>query len=226
MERFNFVVAQLYPDATPETIFVANSFQQLNQLGFGQNNTIACMGTCRDISTHALYDQLAETWGDFSTVEMNGCQFSANALEQFLDVQETTARPHLLFIGLTQIGIDTDTGWYALNQLQRECMFAQAKWRNRLNLQDDLTTLRRQLAPYLIESNPSLVELTFHAHNAMCDDLQRWIDKHLVSAEINYAVLSGIQLFGNTDEQLIWPGVGYAVVNGQRHVLELDTEYA
>jgi len=226
MERFNSVVAQLYPNATPETIFVADSFQQLNQLGFGRNNTIACMGTCRDISARALYAQFSETWGDLSTVEMNGCQLSAQALKQFLDVQETAARPHLLIVGLTQIGIDTDAGWHALDRLQRECMFAQAAWHTKLDLQDDLTSLRHQLAPYLTEFSPSLVELTFHAHNAMCDALQSWIDQHLDSAEINYAVLSGIQLFGNTDEQLIWPGVGYAVVNGQRHVLELATEYA
>lgn len=224
MERFNSVVAQYYPDATLETDFVADSFQQLNKLGFGRNNTIACMGTCRENSTRMLHAEIVETLGSVSRLDMNGCIITADALDSFLDVPTTTDRPHFLFIVLAHIGIGPATGCADLDEIQRECMHAQSDWHSRLSLEDDLSPLRQQLAPYLQESAPSLIELTFHAHNALVDNLQDWIEQRLDSAETNYAVLSGIQLFGDSEEQLLWPGIGYAVVGGQRHVLDLDLE--
>lgn len=226
MERFNSVVAKYYPDATPEALFVANSLHQLNTLGFGRNNVIVCMAGCREDLTHSLHAQLSEAWGIVKQLTTTASCLLTSALDQAIDSPSPDETPNYLFVVLEHIGFGSTQGCAALQMVHNECMRMQANWITQLEVDDDLSMLRRQLAPYIHEPAPSLIELTFMAHNAMCDALQQWIDHGGISAEANYAVLSGIHLHGASDESLIWPGVAYALVDGQRHALEIDLEPA
>ena len=225
MEQFNSVVAQYYPNATSEALFVANGLQQLDQLGFGRKNTIVHILACRDHLTHTLHARLSEAWGSATHhATVGGCVL-ASTVNHLVESAATVDNPSYLFIVLGHIGFDSAANCTDLHTIQREYARMRTRWIEQLEVDDELADLRQQLAPHLQELNPSLIEMTFSAHNATCDALQHQINDGEL-ANTNYAVLSGIQLNGNDDRSLIWPGLGYAVVDGQRHALELDLEFA
>lgn len=71
---------------------------------------------------------------------------------------------------------------------------------------------------------PDLVTLTKIAHTAIAEELERMIELTTdPQTRSHYAVLTGIAVHGPEHRDYIWPGVLYAVVDGQRYALTIET---
>ncbi len=73
---------------------------------------------------------------------------------------------------------------------------------------------------------PDLLQLTYHAHRAILDQLEEMIaltHEHRgdPAKQADYAVLTGIQIHGPKSINWVWPGKCYSVVDGVEEPLDL-----
>lgn len=76
MKNFTNALNTHFPNALPEADYIAQTHQILAQHGFSADNTIACVGLCRDEITRSLLDIVQATWGEaFNFSSLGGMIF-------------------------------------------------------------------------------------------------------------------------------------------------------
>lgn len=228
-------LAQHFSGYCCETTFVARSFDLLNKLGFTAENCIACVGRCRDELTQPLLRTIQATWGSaFDFAALGGLFFAGTTgLEAVIAHAPTSfGRQRYLFFAFAHIGVNgrgdfgriirpnqthESSACGALSAFQKELVTGSADLSlNPTDLEQSL--LKQRLAP-LVSDTPDLVTLTKIALQATLDDLETAITLTVDPTISDYAVLTGIQLHTNSQQNYIWPFSNYATIAGQHHTL-------
>jgi len=227
-----------FPGAIPEADFVKSSYDALCGHGFNDRNTIACVGVCRDEVTRSLLDRIQEAWGEaFNFSSLGGMLFLGKtgflAAHYHAPVDDGRERyvyfamPHTAIDEKGEIGVcyrpgrpGTSVACGALEAFRQEML------EGSLDLELDLDDIEQSLLKHRLFGQirygdvPELVTLTKLAYDVIVEDLERLVELTVDTSVSDYAILSGIQIHGPDRKQYIWPGAMYAVVNGQRTVLE------
>ena len=228
-----------FPGAIPETDFVLLTYDALSEMGFNHENTLACVGVCRDEITRSLVEGVQQTWGDvFDASGLGGLLFMGktgfSAAHHHAPVK--AGRERCLYVHMAHIAIDGDGEIGVCHRPGRPdasgacgalLAFRQEMLGGSLSLAldpDDIeqSLLKQRLYPRIgIGNVPDLISLTKIAYEAILEDLEAMIRETVDTAHSDYAVLTGVQIHGANNQQYVWPGEMYAVINGQRKTIEL-----
>ncbi len=229
-----------FPGAMRESDFVQQAYDTLAQQGFTSDNTIACVGVCRDELTRSLITSIEDNWGNvFTFSSLAGMLFAgktgfgaAHAHSPIVDGRESylyVVMPHIAIDGQGKIGLCQRQGRAkpsgacgALMAFRQELLAGPVDLT--LNSDDIEQSLLKQRLSREIDVGmvPNLVELTKITHRAILADLQRMIGLTVNLDQNDYAVLSGIQIHGPDETQYIWPQELYMIKHSQESILNLQ----
>ena len=232
-----------FPGTISEADFVRSSYEALYSHGFSDENTIACVGVCRDEITRSLVDRIQKAWGEaFNFSSLGGMLFLGrtgfSAAHHHAPVND--GRERYVYFAMAHIAIDDDGNIGVCYRPGRPeasgacgalIAFRQEMLDGGLNLELDLDDIEQSLLKHRLFRKirygdfPDLVELTKIAYEVILEDLERLVGEMVNTTVSDYAIISGIQIHGTDKEQYVWPGVKYVVKNGQRDELVL-TELA
>lgn len=239
MSDFQSTLDQHFPGALPEPEFVARMTEQLVARGFRADNTLPCVGVCRDELCRTLSTTIQEHWAQ---------AFKLSALAGMLFVGRTgfrAARSHApiedgreryLFTAMPHIGIGENGEIGRCERIGRpghsKACGALVSFLNELEsgtvttatdpLDVEQSLLKQRLIRELPWARvPTLIELTKAAQRAIADDLDQLIRDSLDDRRDDWAVLNGIQIQGPGNRPYTFPGFCYSVVNGTRQALLL-----
>jgi len=222
-----------------ERDFVEQTYNALSNYGFSDANTIASVGVCRDEMTRSLLDLVEESWGEvFNMSSLAGMLWlgktgflAAEYHSPRVDGRERYvyyAMPHIAIgsdgtMGLCyrpgRVGVSTACG--ALVAFQKELEDGH------LNLETDRYDIEQSLLKQSLFRKitygevPNLVTLTKFTHDIIFEDLKKMIELTVNPKKCNYAVLTGIQVHTPDHVNYVWPGILYAVVDEQKHKINL-----
>jgi len=231
-------VSRVFPGALPEKTFVRRTLTRTKRLGFTADNTIACVGTCRDELCRPLEQAVFRTWGEaFNFSSLGGFPFlgrtgvtAARSHAPLCDGKERYAFFALPHIGLSQdgeLGVCHRSGQTAataacgaLDVIRGE--LERGPLREEPDREDpEMSLIRRALAPVVPPgSKPDLLALTRLALGVIERDLERLITLCVGSIRADYAVFSGIQI-NTPDGNWVLPQNAYAVVDWAHVELDL-----
>ena len=227
-----------FPNTLTEAQFIEDSHRALNVYGFYGPNSISCVSVCRDEITYPLVDKIYQTWGEaFNFSSLAGMLFLGktgfNAAHHHAPTIE--GRERYVYFAMAHIAIDADG---EIGRCQRPGQHetsgacgALMAFRNemldgQLNIEldpDDIeqSLLKHRLFPKIKYGDvPDLITLTKITWQTITEDLERIISLTVNLNHSDYAVLTGIQIHGS-ENNYVWPGTLYAMVNGQRHEVTL-----
>jgi len=222
----------------PEMQFVDATYQALSRLGFSADNSIACVGVCRDEISQSLVEAVNGKWGHAFNLSSLAGMFLAGKTGLLaamhhapnMDGKERYvfyALPHVAIDDKEQVGICSrigrrgeSTACGALNIFQKEV--AGGKVDTAVNFDDvELSMIRIRLSKEIGGGEtPDLVELTKIAQKAIQKDLELALEDIIDINASDYAVITGIQIH-RPDGNYVSPVSCYAVVDGVKQECEL-----
>jgi len=237
-ERFEDVLNKFFLKVYTEVDFVARTYEELEKFGFSAENTIACVGVCRDEITQPLIGRIKDKWGEaFNLSSLAGMFFAGKtglsaAMHHapIVDGKERYlfyALPHIAIDEEVQVGCCKRTGrggksiaCGALSAFQKE--IADGRINPALDSEDvEQSLLKMRLLKEIPDGQvPSLLELTKITQAVIQTDLEQALKGLIDTDKSNYAVATGIQIHG-PDGNYVWPASCYAVVEGIRRDIVL-----
>ncbi len=235
---FEETLNEHFKGAVGEAEYVAQSVRLLAGHGFTPENTIACVGVCRDEITQPLVERVKEGWGKaFNFSSLAGMLFLGktgfSAAEHH--APEEDGRERYVFFAMPHIGVHED-GQIGLcrragrKQLSSACgalvAFQQELKRGRVQLGLDFDDVEQSLIRMRLLQQipygeiPDLLTLTRTVLKTVQGDMERMIELTVHNEGSDYAVFTAIQIHGPRGN-LISPDLSYCVVRGQRHTLSL-----
>jgi hypothetical protein len=235
MASFESVLKEHFPGALREETFVDECSRVLREArGFSPDNTLACVGVCRDELSHTLTYAVHALWGwPFSFSALAGLLFIGRtgfaAARRHAPIAD--GRERYVFFVAPHIGIGAGGELGDCERIGRPgrshaCgalhAFLGELASGRLLLASDPVDIehcllkQRLLRELPFGRLPGLVDVTRAAYSAIVDDLETLIGQTLDASEDDWAVLAGIQVHGPGNEPWFWPGACYSMVNGQR----------
>jgi hypothetical protein len=231
-------LAREFPGAIDAKHFVDRTVEMLTPHGFDADNTLGCVGLCRDELTRPLVDHVVQAWGeafDFSSLGAFPTLGRTGFAAARSHAPTIHGRDRLLILSMPHIGIDRDgrLGWSnrpgqteattacgAIAAVINEC--ATGPVNQELDVLDpEQSLLRRRLCQLLPDQDLvglGIAELTRVIRKAGLDDLERLIADADME-RYDYAVFSGVQLH-TPDGELVWLADAYVVVSGSRIALQ------
>ena len=222
-----------FPGATTEEEFLSRSYDALENHGFTAENTIACVGVCRDELCRSLVWAVREVWGEaFNFSGLGGMLTlgTSGFTAAHFHAPIVGGRERYVYIVMPHIGISAEgemgtcirTGHHgstaacgALTALLGEIRTGYAR--------DDLdpnnleySVLRKYLAPRVNERGLDLVKLTMAMTDLIYEELQNMIALTVDPEQADYAVLTGVQIHRPVEGSMVWHNRCYATVNGER----------
>jgi hypothetical protein len=229
--NFKIVRDEFFPGAIAEQDFIARTHAALVQLGFTRDNTIACACVCRDEIAQPLVARIHGAWGEaFNLASLGGMFFAgATALRAAIHhAPNPGGRERYIFYALAHIAISDQgkpgvcqragrTGGSiacgALDAFQKE--LASGTFSLMLDKQDvEYSLIKERLArETLFGQHIDLIELTKLAQKASQRDLENAVQAVVNPAHSDYAIATGIQIHGPSDNY-VWRADFYAVIHG------------
>lgn len=237
-----------FPGAAEETKFVDRVAKKLLEHGFTRDNSIALVSTCRDEASRFFEALIDKHFG--LTFSLNGlagvppCGALAVKAGTSHSPQEH-GKERYVFFGLTHIGVDENGTVGKMRRGGRESVsgacgalaYLTAQFENSKELpapsEDDMELyfLTRKLL--WKDPDADLVSVTKAAVLVINDTLEDLISKAVDSTVADYAVITGIQIHSSSKEEeepfrlehtveYVHPSLGYVVVDGEKHVLDLE----
>ena len=235
MASFESVREEHFPGALREEDFVDSSSRLLIQeRGFSPDNTLACVGVCRDEICHTLTYAVHALWGwPFGFSALSGLLLVGRtgfaAARRHAPIEDDRERyvffvaPHIGIGAGGELGVCSRIGRpgtsHACGALHA---FLGELESGRVALGTDPGDIEHSLLKQRLLRElpfgrlPSLVDLTGAAYRAIVEDLETLIGQTLDATEDDWAVLAGIQVHGPGNEPWFWPGTCYSMVQGQR----------
>lgn len=230
--NFYEALKEHFPRAMPQRDFISRSYEALGRFGFNAENTIACVGVCRDELTHPFINEIRQKWGEaFNFSGLAGMLYlgktgflAAKHHSPRLDGRERYVyytMPHIAIGNKGEIGVYFRAGREETSAACGALMaFRQEMESGKLNLELDWDDIEQSLLKQRLSGNieygevPDLLELTRLTYEVISGEIKKLTVQHINPQESDYAVFSGIQIHGPEKKDYIWPGVAYAVVNG------------
>ena len=237
MASFQDSVDSRFPGAIDEHAFVRQSYDALVAHGFTAENTIACVGVCRDEACRPLVWAVRDTWGEaFNFSSLGG--FLTLGTSGFLAAQQHApvvgGRERYVYFVMPHIGIDAngELGRVVRSGRQGSSFACGAltallaeKQSGGLNLDIDpdnieYSLLKRHLASQLdVDVVPDIAALTISMAHLVHEELARMISLTVDVNSADYAVLTGVQIHRPGGGAMIWVDRKYACVEGSQHQL-------
>jgi len=236
---FQGALEEHFPGAVTEQQFVSRTYTLMRPLGFTADNTIACVGVCRDEVCRSLVVRALECWGEaFNFSSLAGMLFLGrtgfNAAHHHAPTEN--GRERYVYIAMAHMGLgpNGEIGWCERAGRSDESHACGALW----DFKDELEAGRvnADLDPYDVEQSllkarilkrlrwgekPNFVRLTRIAYDVIREDLERMVRLTVDQKRADFGVLTGIQVHAPGRRQYIWPGEMYAVVRGEKQTLSL-----
>ncbi len=238
--NFENKLDELFPGSYAEPEFVEKTYNALTGFGFTSNNSIACVGVCRDEITQPFVENIKNKWGEaFNFSSLAGMLFLGktgfSAAEHHAPNEDGKER--YIYYALSHIAIDKDgqvglcersgrkglsAACGALQGFQIE-MAAGNKLQLGLDFDDiEMSLIRMRLIKEIHYGwIPDLLELTKLTLRIIQDDLKRMIELTVDKKRSDYAVFTGIQIHG-PGANFIWPESSYLVVDGLHREIKLS----
>jgi hypothetical protein len=231
---FQQVIDQHFQGTLSEAAFVERSREALTPLGFSAENTIACVGLCRDEICRPLVARVGEGWGEaFNFSSLAGMLFLGKTGfgAAHGHAPRIGGRQRYLYLVAPHIAIGQEGVCGECHRIGQTgpshacgalCGFLGELEAGRADAAldpDDIeqSLLKARLLQHLHWGQvPTLVELTRLTHDVILADLERMIDLTVDTETADYAVLSGVQIHGPEGAALFWPKMQYAVIQGTR----------
>lgn len=236
--EFQQVLEAHFPGALPEDRYVEASTAALGELGFGKDNSIACVGVCRDEITRPLIDRLQDAWGDcFVFSGLAGMLFMgktglaaahhhapvAGGRERFVHF----AMAHIAIDEQGEIGLchrpgrPEPSGACGALMAMRQEMIEGRVHPEPDPLDPEFVLMKQRLLGHIPYGEiPDLVKLTKVTREMIAEDLEQLVQATLDPQHADSAVMTGIQIHGPENRHYVWPAPGSAVVGGtKREVL-------
>ncbi|MFQ5612268.1 MAG: hypothetical protein ACE5H9_09070 [Anaerolineae bacterium] len=223
----------------PEADFVRQTYQAMRRYDFNAENTIACVGLCRDEVTRSLIDGIQETWGEaFNFSSLAGMLFlgktgfeAAHHHAPLMDGRERYVyftMPHIAIGPQGEIGLCYRAGRAEASGACGALMaFRQEMAGGKLSLELDPFDLEQSLLKQSLFRKieygqvPDLVTLTRFARDVILEDLEQMVALTVDAGHSDYAIFSGVQIHGPEGKNYVAPGVMVAVVGGKREDITL-----
>jgi hypothetical protein len=109
--RFSDILNNIFPCAYKESDFVKRTFGALNKLGFNADNTIACVGICRDEICQSLFEGVRRNWGPaFNLSSLGGMFFAGRTglIAAMHHAPNVDGRERYVFYSLPHIAINKE----------------------------------------------------------------------------------------------------------------------
>ena len=220
----------------PEAEYIEKTHVALGKHGFTRDNSIACVGVCRDEISQPLIEVVQRNWGHvFNLSSLAGMFFAGktglSAAMHHAPNLEGKARyvfysfPHIAIDGEGRVGVCEREGRHgessacgALGVFQKE--LAEGSASKVIEVDDvEISLIRARLLEEIPEGKaPDLLELTKVAQRAIQADLEALLAVLIDTSKSDYAVIAGIQVHG-PDGNYIAPVAAYVYVDGVKHEL-------
>ncbi len=230
---------KVFPGSYPEEEFIERTYKAVSPKGFTADNSIACVGVCRDEITQSLVESIKKIWGEaFNFSSLAGMLFLGktgfSAAEHHAPNEDGKERyiyyalPHIAIDEEGEIGLCTRVhrkgksgACGALQGFQKE--MAGGKLRLGLDIDDIEQSLikMKMLQEIQYGQVPDLLELTKIALKVIQEDLKRMITLTVDTSRSDYAVFTGIQIHG-PGANFVWPSLCYTIVKGNKMDINLD----
>jgi hypothetical protein len=236
-----------FPGSHKECEFVNVFADQLSKRGFNAENSIACVGICRDEICRTLEDEVSKKYGDcFSVRGLGGFIFcgrtgfgAAHAHSPLISGRDKyvyVVAPH---IGISADGVLGECTREGRDKLSHACG-ALAAFHGKLLKGSVSTQLCMKdlemsaMSQLLVEnipwgSEPDLAGLTKIAANVIVTkQLEDIIQATVNTSKADYAVISGVQIHGpGLKESYFYPltDLCYSVVDGKKEMVNVSTSY-
>ncbi len=235
--EFETSLKKNFEGAITESDYVAQTVSVLSGQGFTPENTIACVGVCRDEITQPLIAKIKEAWGEaFNFSSLAGMLFLGktgfSAAEHHAPDEE--GRERYIFFALPHIAIHTDGEIGVCRRAGRKdtssacgalLAFKSELEGGRVQLGLDVDDVEQSLIRMRLLQEipygqvPDLLALTKTTLQVIQSDLKRMIELTVHNDRSDYAVFTGIQIHG-PDRNYIWPDESCCVVDGSEQTLE------
>jgi hypothetical protein len=234
---FDRILAERFPGAVPMRSFIESSRAMLAEHGFTPENTLDCVGLCRDEICVPFADALREVWGPtFSFASLAGAvlpgRTAFGAFSHHAPLID--GRQRIACFGFTHVALDAEgnpgpvarpglptpsTACGALVGLLGELRSGQP-------LADpdpediEYGLLRQRIAARLEpRTRLDLIDLTMLAHRVLAEDLEVLVRQGTDPGKMDAAVFTGVQVHGPGGVEHIWVGQAYALLRHGRVVL-------
>lgn len=230
MPRFIETCQKHFPGAQPAEAYVASTVAAAKAMGFERDNTIACVGLCRDEMTRAMRHRIQQAWGEaFNFSGLGGMLFvgrtgfgAAHAhapIEGGRERYVYYAMPHIAIGGEGEVGACKRAG---RDELSTACgalvaFLGELKGeRVRLTLDPldlEQTLLQQRLMEVVPHDHwPDLVEVTVAAHDVIRRDLAKMIELTVDRDRADFVAFTGVQIHGPrggwVQSRAAWASVG------------------
>ena len=228
-----------FPGALPQVEFLARSFKILAANGFTPENTIVGVCVCREEPACLLVEKIRKLWDrvyDFSSLA--GMPFAGKT--GFMKMQkyapDDRTDTHFLYMAFPHIGWTPDgqigrgaplgpgnsyAACSGLIAFQQELASGPSPWEpDSDNLEQGLLN-QRLFRNMKYGDGSDCLSLTRLAYTIILQDVEKLLELTLKDLDNPYALVTGIQLNGNGDQDFIWPGEMYEVIPRKRIDLSL-----
>jgi hypothetical protein len=234
MSSFQDVADVHFPGHLEQGAFVERTRELLAPLGFAADNTIACVGVCREEISSSMLGAVAAQWGaPFDLASLGGLltagktgfrlAHAASPLDGGRERHVYYCMPHVGIGPGGEIGQVERSGRPGTSSACGPLLaFQQALSAGPppagLDPSDAEQSLLAQRLSRRIKGGevPDLLGVTMLAHRVILEDLEQTVETTVDTSRADYAVFSGVQIHTPEHANHVWPGPMYAVVSGDR----------
>eukprot|EP00741_Cyanophora_paradoxa_P001377 tig00000480_g1333.t1 len=236
-----------YTKAVSQRHFIFYTHDFLFQLGFNRRNTIPCIGLCRDEICRSLYSDLQEYWSPPGSVSGAFDMCSLGGIPHLGRTGLIAAQSHApqfdgierhLYIAMPHIAIGADgvigqCVRHGQGQISHACGALQGIHKElssghiKVGVDPDdveQSLLKQLLLPKIKYGTvPSHVEIVKYTLEVIQEVLEKNIRSTVANKNVDWALITGVQVHGPDIYDYISPGKMYAMVRGERHEITLPT---
>lgn len=235
---FEDILKSYFDKIYTETDFVEKTYSELNKLGFNADNSITCIGVCRDEICQSLVQLINKKWGyAFNLSSLAGMFFAGKTglMAAMHHSPIVNGKERYVFSIFSHIAISEDGEIGSCKRRGRSeksiacgalSAFQKEIFSGKINLGIDNEDFEqsmiriRLLKEITYGKVPDLLDLTKITQKAIQTDLENTINKVVDIKKNDYAVMTGIQIHG-PENNFICPAHCYALVNEKKIEIKL-----
>jgi hypothetical protein len=231
---YQSVIDEHFPGTIEEGAFVERTLSLLEPHGFTAENSIVCVGVCRDELCRSLGAGAVVTWGEaFNFSSLGGMLFLGKTGFQAAHdhAPVVNGKQRYVYMSFAHIGIGpegqlgqcvrsgrdaTSIACGALGALRDELLSGHVDTQRSPDDVEQSLLKESLLSRLAWGEKPDLVQLTKVAREVAFDTLERMVALTVDTQRADYAVFSGVQIHGPDNAPFIWSAQSYAVLSGNR----------
>jgi len=243
MASFEQSLNARFPGACSEVEFLDRSYRAIANHGFNAENTIACVGVCRDEMCRTLVWSVRDVWGEAFNFSGLGAMLTlgkAGFIAAHNHAPIFGGRERYVYVVMPHIGISAEGDFGTcireghhgstaacgalssmLNELKSDTLDLSVD-----NDNIEYSILKQHLTPRLLgkglhTETLDIATLTLAMSNLVTEDLERMIELTVDKDHADYAVLTGVQVHCPVTGSMVWTNANYVCVQGQIRQLDL-----